>query len=96
MFASSNLLSLIHCLISVALDQILHGPRLVHQRRHSVSVCQTPIRPTEPELVKALTTAPQKKISVNLDGEAESPLSAISSFDSPSVGASHIPPVKFN
>jgi len=68
----------------LALDQILHGPRLVHQRRHSVSVCQTPIRPTEPELVKASTTAPQKKISVNLDGEAESPLSAISSFDSPS------------
>ena len=32
---------------SVALDLILHGPSLLNQeRRHSVSVCETPTRPT--------------------------------------------------
>merc|ERR1719192_840043 len=29
----------------LALDRILHGPRLTCERRHSVSVCQTPARP---------------------------------------------------
>ena len=37
-------------LISVALDTILHGPRLASQRRHSVSVCQTPTASQPPPL----------------------------------------------
>jgi len=67
----------------LALDQILHGPSLIHQRRHSVSVCQTPIRTQAPEPFPQLPKAAQKKISVELDCEEDSPLSPLSSFDSP-------------
>eukprot|EP00090_Calanus_glacialis_P001559 TRINITY_DN11131_c0_g1_i2.p1 TRINITY_DN11131_c0_g1~~TRINITY_DN11131_c0_g1_i2.p1 ORF type:complete len:764 (-),score=139.71 TRINITY_DN11131_c0_g1_i2:1070-3361(-) len=67
----------------LALDQILHGPRLLHQRRHSVSVCQTPIRAPAQDGFSVPQKPTQKKISVDLDCEGDSPLSPLSSFDSP-------------
>lgn len=67
----------------LALDQILHGPRLLHQRRHSVSVCQTPIRAPTQDGFSVPQKPTQKKISVDLDCEGDSPLSPLSSFDSP-------------
>jgi len=67
----------------LALDQILHGPRLMHQRRHSVSVCQTPIRAPAQDGFSVQPKTAQKKISVDLDCEGDSPLSPLSSFDSP-------------
>jgi hypothetical protein len=74
----------------LALDQILHGPRLMHQRRHSVSVCQTPIRaPTQHAFSAQPKTAHQKKISVDLDCERDSSVSPLSSFDSPAVSFSY-------
>jgi len=71
----------------LALDQILHGPRLIHQRRHSVSVCQTPSRITcqtpSRDGFSAQPKTTQKKISVDLDMDRDSPVSQLSSFDSP-------------
>ena len=81
-----------HALLSVALDQILHGPRLIHQRRHSVSVCQTPVRTPAQDAFSMPSRAPQKKISVELDCEGDSPLSPLSSFDSPAVSICHFYP----
>ena len=78
-----------HALLSVALDQILHGPRLIHKRRHSVSVCQTPIRTPAQDAFSIPQRAAQKKISVDLDCEGNSPLSTLSSFDSPAVSICH-------
>ena len=56
--------------VSVALDTILHGPRLSSQRRHSVSVCQTPTASQPPPLPPRM----QKMISVasNRDSEEDS------------------------
>ena len=73
----------IDCMFStaVALDQILHGASRLQQRRHSVTVCQTPGAAPCP----APCSAPTHRISV---GDSESsdqdsgPLSPLSSLAS--------------
>ena len=59
-----------------ALDTILHGPRLTQQRRHSVSVCQTPTSTVPPPL----PPQPQKKISVSTEPDDEDSLRSSSSL----------------
>ena len=59
-------------LFSVALDTVLHGPRLASHRRHSVSVCQTPTASQPPPLPQCPRV--QKMISVtsrDSDGSLE-------------------------
>jgi len=62
-----------------ALDTILHGPRLTQQRRHSVSVCQTPTSSGPPPL-PSQPQQPQKKISVSTEPDDEVSLQSTSSL----------------
>ena len=66
-------------LLPGALDTILHGPRLTQQRRHSVSVCQTPTSSGPPPL-PSQPQQPQKKISVSTEPDDEVSLQSTSSL----------------
>ena len=71
--AKANLSLHLILFVSVALDTVLHGPRLASQRRHSVSVCQTPTA-SQPPPLPSCPQRMQKMISVasNRDSEEDS------------------------
>ena len=66
------------------MDQLLYSPRPVLVRRHSVTVCETPVRPQpSSSFITASDTKLQKRISVadGLDDDIEDDESQSESLD---------------